>query len=167
LSALFFITPESSSTLIIVIAVHVGLGMGISYAIPWAMLPEVVDVDELVSGERKEGVYAGVMTFLRQTSSSLAVFAIGAILQTTGYNADLAFQPPSAVNAIRLINTVIPIVTVFLGILSCWWFPITRNNFAMIRDYLDKLYAGQPISEDEQMQIDAVIARVHGVSSKG
>jgi len=162
LASLFLLQPSTPTALILVIAVMLGLGMGISYAIPWAMLPEVVDVDEVVSGQRQEGVYAGIMTFLRQVSSSLAVFAIGAALQFSGYNADLAVQPPTAVSAIRLVTTLIPIFLIALGLLSAWLFPITRENFALLRDYLDKRHRAEALSADEKSRLAETIATVHG-----
>lgn len=162
LASLLLLGPQTPVALILAIAVLLGLGMGISYAIPWAMLPEVVDVDELVSGQRQEGVYAGIMTFLRQVSSSVAVFGIGAILQFTGYNADLAVQPPQAVSAIRMINTLVPIGTVALGLVCCWLFPITRENFALVREYIDKRRRNEPLSGEEKQRLHQVIRRVHG-----
>jgi Na+/melibiose symporter-like transporter len=161
LASLFLLQPSTPTALILVIAVMLGLGMGISYAIPWAMLPEVVDVDEVVTGQRQEGVYAGIMTFLRQVSSSLAVFAIGAALQFSGYNADLAAQPPSAVNAIRFVTTFIPIFLIALGLLSAWLFPITRENFAILRDYLDKRHRAEALSDAEKSRLGEVIVNVH------
>ncbi len=162
LASLFLLQPSTPTAFVLIVAVLLGLGMGISYAIPWAMLPEVVDVDEVVSGQRQEGVYAGIMTFLRQVSSSLAVFSIGAALQFSGYNADLAIQPPTAVNAIRLVTTVIPIFLIALGLGSCWLFPITRENFALIRAYLDKRQRGETVPAQEKQQLRDVIAKVHG-----
>jgi oligogalacturonide transporter len=165
LASLFLLTPATTTIFILVLAVLLGLGMGISYAIPWAMLPEVVDVDEVISGQRQEGVYAGIMTFLRQVTSSLAVFGIGAILQFSGYNADLAVQSPQAVAAIRMVTTVIPIGLIGLGLLSCWFFPITRQNFSLIREYLDKRHRGEIIPDDEKEKLQAVVKKVHGASS--
>jgi sugar (glycoside-pentoside-hexuronide) transporter len=162
LAALFFLNPHTPVAVILVFAALTGLGMGISYAIPWAMLPEVVDVDEVVSGQRQEGVYAGIMTFFRQVSSSLAVFGIGAILQVTGYQADLAVQPPQAVTAIRLINTAIPIGLIALGLLCCWLFPITRDNFGKIRAYLDKRHCQEVLSPEEKAGMRDLVAVVHG-----
>jgi sugar (glycoside-pentoside-hexuronide) transporter len=162
LASLFLLQPSTPTALVLLIAVLLGLGMGISYAIPWAMLPEVVDVDEVVTGQRQEGVYAGIMTFLRQVSSSLAVFAIGAALQFSGYNADLAVQPPAAVNAIRLVTTLIPIFLIGLGLLSAWLFPITRENFAILRDYLDKRHHAESLTPEEKSRLGEVIVKVHG-----
>jgi len=163
LASLFLLQPSTPTALVLVIAVMLGLGMGISYAIPWAMLPEVVDVDEVVSGQRQEGVYAGIMTFLRQVSSSLAVFTIGAALQFSGYNADLAVQPPAAVSAIRLVTTLSPIFLIGLGLLSAWFFPITRENFAVLRNYLDQRHRMEALTLDEKSRLVEVIAMVHGV----
>jgi sugar (glycoside-pentoside-hexuronide) transporter len=165
LAALFLLQTSTSTTIVLVIAVLLGLGMGISYAIPWAMLPEVVDVDEVVTGQRQEGVYAGIMTFLRQVSSSLAVFSIGAALQFSGYNADLDIQPPSAVNAIRFVTTFIPIFLLAMGLFSAWLFPITRENFALIRDYLDKRHHAESLSTDEKARLQEIILKVHGAKT--
>jgi sugar (glycoside-pentoside-hexuronide) transporter len=164
LAFVLLLDPQTSTAVILVVAVLLGLGMGISYAIPWAMLPEVVDVDEVVSGQRQEGLYSGIMTFLRQVSSSVAVFGIGAILQFTGYNASLAIQPPQAVTAIRLINSLVPVVMLACGLLCCWLFPITRQNFMLIRVYLDKRRSGTALSGDEKQAVREVIKTVHGAS---
>ncbi|WP_338460804.1 MFS transporter [Synechococcus elongatus] len=36
-----------------------------SYLIPWSMLPDVIEWDELQTGQRREGIYYGFMVFLR------------------------------------------------------------------------------------------------------
>jgi len=162
LASVFLLTPATPNAVILFVAVLLGLGMGVSYAIPWAMLPEVVDVDEVVSGQRQEGVYAGIMTFLREVSSSLAVFGIGAMLQFTGYNADLSTQPPQAVQAIRLITSALPIGMLVLGLFCCWSFPITRQNFALVRVCLDKRQRGEPLEDEEKNRLRQTIAAVHG-----
>ena len=42
----------------------------------YAILPDVPDVDELYTGERREGIYSGVISFLRQLSTALGLSLI-------------------------------------------------------------------------------------------
>jgi len=43
---------------------NTGPGNSVAYLIPWSMLPDVVDVDELNTGLRREGIYYGFFVFL-------------------------------------------------------------------------------------------------------
>ena len=148
LVVLFFITKETPSALLIMIAALVGLGVGASYALPWAMLPEVTDLDEAATGLQQEGVYSGVMTFIRQLSSGAAVFLVGALLSASGYieravDADAIAQPASALLTIKLIITLIPIVLTVLGILCVLKYPIHKDNFARIREVIKLRRGGE------------------------
>ena len=136
LASLSLLGPGAGAALVIGLAVLVGLGMGTAYAYPWAMLPETVDVEEAATGRRQEGLYAGVMTFLRQTSSSLAVLGLGALLQFTGYRAGETIQPESASIAIRLAVALVPGALLLFGILCGSRFPITRKAGSAIGDIL-------------------------------
>ena len=43
-----------------------GLGRGGLNYIPWNVYNYMADVDEIVTGRRREGAFAGVMTFVRK-----------------------------------------------------------------------------------------------------
>jgi oligogalacturonide transporter len=45
------------------ITVLFGLGTGGVYYIPWTVYTFLADVDEIYTGRRREGIYAGAMTF--------------------------------------------------------------------------------------------------------
>ena len=51
---------------------------------------------------------------------------------------------------------------VALGVLCNWLFPITRQNFAVIRRYLDQRHSGADIPAEEKLQITTIIQKVHG-----
>jgi len=147
LVVLFFITRETPAAMLVFIAALVGLGVGASYALPWAMLPEVTDLDEAATGIRQEGVYSGVMTFVRQLSSGAAVFLVGVLLSASGYietvAEDIAVQPASALLTIRLIITLIPIALTVLGILCMLKYPVNNYNFKRIREVIELRRSGE------------------------
>lgn len=148
LVVLFFITRDTPAALLVAIAALVGLGVGASYALPWAMLPEITDLDEAATGLQQEGVYSGVMTFVRQLSSGAAVFLVGALLSASGYieraaGAAATAQPASALLTIKLIITLIPIVLTVLGILCAMKYPINSDNFKRIREVIELRRSGE------------------------
>ena len=49
-----------------------GLGRGALNYIPWSVYNYMPDVDEIVTGRRREGAFAGVMTFIRKLMQSIA-----------------------------------------------------------------------------------------------
>jgi len=65
-----------------------GFGAGAIAYIPWAMLPETMDVEELKSGERKDGVYSGFLTFIRQLVQAIGTGIIPLFLWLIGYHVD-------------------------------------------------------------------------------
>ena len=66
------------------VAIVAGLGRGALNYIPWSVYNYMPDVDEIVTGRRREGAFAGVMTFIRKLLQSAVVFAVGPILDASG-----------------------------------------------------------------------------------
>ncbi|MDR2808298.1 MAG: MFS transporter, partial [Spirochaetaceae bacterium] len=89
------------------VMVFAGIGVGFSYVAPFAMVPDAIEYEALQSGERKEGVYYGIWTFMSKVGQSVAVFISGLVLSWGGYIAD-AVQSSKALWAIRLIIGPLP-----------------------------------------------------------
>ncbi len=53
--------PRGGEIHVLVAALFAGFGHGAANVIPWAMVADVVDVDELSSGKRREGIYSGYL----------------------------------------------------------------------------------------------------------
>jgi len=147
LLTLLLIGPNTPLWLILVFSAFHGVGMGSSYAVPWALLPEVTDYDEALTGERNEGIYAGIMTFIRKLSSALAMLMIGAVLQLSGYVGDAAVQTTTAVTAIRLTTILLPLVCSLLCAFFAARFPIGPHNLGKLREAVDARRRGEDIGD--------------------
>jgi len=145
LLSLLLIGPTTPLWLILVLSAFHGVGMGSSYAVPWALLPEVTDYDEALTGERNEGIYAGIMTFIRKLSSALAMLMIGAVLQFSGYVGDAAVQTPTAVTAIRLTTILLPLLCSLLCAFYAARFPIGPHNLGKLRETVDARRRGEDV----------------------
>ena len=78
---------------------------------PHSMIPDVIEYDELMTGERREGVYYGVHATSGKITGALASAACGWGLELGGYLETLEpgqSQPDAAVFAIRVMFALIP-----------------------------------------------------------
>lgn len=57
-----------------------GFGRGGINYIPWNTYTYMADVDEAITGLRREGIFAGVMTMTRKASQAVAVMLVGVLL---------------------------------------------------------------------------------------
>ncbi len=134
---IFFIQPGQME-LLVALAVLAGAGASVAYLIPWSMLPDVVDVDELNTGLRREGVYYGFFVFLQKLGISLGLAFSNLILQVVDYIPAIPGQPLPMQNdtvllAFRLFISFVPVVILLLSLPIAYKYPITRQRHAEIR----------------------------------
>lgn len=129
LAAIFL--PPGRPGLVYLLAVAAGVGISAAHVIPYSIIPDAVEYDELHSGRNREGVYFGLVTFLQQLASSGALFLVGLTLELSGYVPN-AVQSARALWGIRLLLGAAPALLLLLGILAMVSYPITRDAHAGI-----------------------------------
>jgi GPH family glycoside/pentoside/hexuronide:cation symporter len=92
------------------------------------LLSEVIDEDERLTGERREGMYFGMNGFIVRWGVSLQAALLGWILEATGYSADLAVQPDSAVAGIRFLTSGFPILVLLVSLVFFYLYPLGRKR---------------------------------------
>ncbi len=115
------------------LAALAGFGIATAYVVPWSMVPDVVEYDEVRSGQRREGSYYAFASFFQKLATALALWGMGQALALTGYitpdpAGPLPLQPAAAVDAIRVFIGPIPAVLLILAVLFAWKYPITRQS---------------------------------------
>ncbi|WP_322496355.1 MFS transporter [Chloroflexus sp.] len=128
---LFFLQPEQIA-LAMVLGVVAGAGVATAYLIPWSMMPDVIELDELETGQRREGMFYGFMVLLQKMGLALGLFLVGLALQVAGFNENLppGQQPESALLAIRLLIGPLPTVILICGMILTAFYPITKASHA-------------------------------------
>ena len=122
-----FFLPLGGNSLIYMIILVAGFGFSAQWVLPWSILPDVIEYDELLTNERREGMYYGVRGFIGKLSDALGLFVAGWILNLFGYVPDAA-QSAKALLGIRLFFGPVPALLVFLSLPLLIWFPITRKT---------------------------------------
>jgi GPH family glycoside/pentoside/hexuronide:cation symporter len=103
-----------------------------------ATLGDVVDYDELQTGQRREGSFSACQSWISKVGIALGVGASGWILQFTGFDAKLeGAQSPDAIFWIRILLSTIPVVGLVLALLSLWRFDLGEARMAEIRSQLE------------------------------
>lgn len=83
-SSIFFV-GEDSFTLLFVIIFLLGLGGGCGSVIAPSIQADVIDYDEYLTGERKEGAYTAIWNFIRKAAGGISAIITGWALQFAGY----------------------------------------------------------------------------------
>lgn len=134
--------PPGRVNLVFFLAALAGVGVSAAHAIPLAILPDVIDWDELRRAQRQEAAYYSVITLIQKLVGALTITLTGTLLAASGYvaNANLAdaMQPVSALRAIRFLAGPLPAVFFVAGIILVSFYPITRARHARILSLLAK-----------------------------
>jgi GPH family glycoside/pentoside/hexuronide:cation symporter len=124
-----------------VLAALSGSGIATAYVIPWAMVPDVVEHDELQTGQRREGSCYAFASFFQKLGTGIVVWAMGQALHWAGYltptqATPVPEQPFQAVQVIRYFMGPVPAVLLILSVAFAWFYPITREVHASLREQL-------------------------------
>jgi len=121
--------PAGRTDLALAAAVLAGPGIAAAHVLPWAMLPDVVEVDEAETGQRRAGAFYGVMTFLEKLGTAGAMNGMLLALGAAGYISGAEVQPDSAKAAIRWLIGPVPGLVLLLAATYAWMRPpLTRER---------------------------------------
>jgi len=131
----FFLLPlllpsDTVKTLVWWIIPPLGIGLSAIHVMPNTLLPEAIET--VTKGNSSEGVYYGILTFFFKTVNAVFQFVILGILGWTGYiesTQDIAVsQPASALLAIRVLVSLVPVFLMIGGLIISIRFPIGRDQ---------------------------------------
>ena len=138
ISIIAFLGHKLGSNFSLIMMAVAGTGMGFTYALPWAMVPDAVEYDYLLTGERTEGAFYGIWTFGTKIGQAVALGITGGVLSLTGYVPDV-IQSESAALGIRMLLGPIPALVFLLAILTLYFYPINEERYAEILQGIDKM----------------------------
>jgi GPH family glycoside/pentoside/hexuronide:cation symporter len=136
-----FTLRANQVTLAYILAGLSGFGIATAYVIPWAMVPDIIEYDQLRTGQRREGSYYAFASFFQKLATGLAIWGMGQALAWAKYITPAAgqappIQPPQAIQAIRIFAGPVPTVLLLLAIVCAWFYPISRENHKALLEQL-------------------------------
>ncbi len=147
------------------IVVVFGLGTGAVYYIPWQTYLFVADVDEVVTGRRREGTFSAAMHLCGKLMNSAVVAILGMWLQFNGYvsgtSGDIT-QPASVTTAILQIMVVGICGLTFLGLLSAKFMKLDRDTDLIVQQECKRIADGGRM-EDVDPEVKRICEELSGV----
>jgi GPH family glycoside/pentoside/hexuronide:cation symporter len=132
--------------LLLVPAPLMAFGLGGLFTLMPSMIADVVDVDELETYERREGMYSSIYWWVVKLGMAAALAVGGYLLNATGFDvARGGAQGASTVFLLRLADVLVPAGTSVLAVLALWRYPITEARASSVRRELDARRDASPV----------------------
>ncbi len=161
-----FIGPQSPFLFVYIFAALAGIGLGGYFVSIYAIFPDLPDVDELRTGERREGIFGALITLMRKFSGAVGIFIVANVIGAAGYvspieqvvdgAAKLIDQPQSDqfILTLRVIFVLVPVVLLSLSILVASRLKLTHLSHARLNRVLSARRQGDELDPELQAEAD-------------
>jgi GPH family glycoside/pentoside/hexuronide:cation symporter len=141
----FFLGPGDAAIYGILVFLS-GIGLGATIAIPSAMQADVIDYDELLTGERREGQYIGLWSIAKKLAAALGVGLSLSILSYAGYTPNVE-QSETVKLTLRVLYALVPSLFNLLGLAIALLYPIDSKAHQEILAAIEKRRAGEKVQD--------------------
>ncbi len=129
--------------LVLVPAPFLAFGLGGLFTLMPSMIADVVDMDELKTHQRREGMYGSIFWWVVKVGMAAALAAGGFLLNATGFDVALqSGQTEQTILNMRLCDVIIPMITSALAIWAIASFSITEERAYEVRRELEARRGG-------------------------
>jgi GPH family glycoside/pentoside/hexuronide:cation symporter len=141
----FFLGPGDTHIYGILVFIS-GIGFGATLALPSAIQADVIDYDELLSGQRREGHYIGLWSIAKKFAAAIGVGAGLSILGLAGYTPNVA-QTEQVQLTLRTLYALVPSVCNIIAFFIVLAYPISSRVHEDIRNAIAERKAGKPVAD--------------------
>ena len=137
-AAKWFCYSPDYPLLLLLPAPLMAFGLGGLFTLMGSMIADVCDLDELQTGERREGMFASIYWWVVKLGMAAAIAAGGFLLNATGFDVELGgAQSLETIQLMRLFDAGVPVLTSALAIWLVWLYPITEERAYEVRAELE------------------------------
>lgn len=112
-------------------------GIGSLFVLMMSMTADVIDLDELNTGKRREGTFGAIYWWMVKFGFAIAGGLSGIIMSSVGFDSGAATQPEAAIDGLRFFFSGLPILGTFIAILVMRDYDVTEEKAGEIRAALD------------------------------
>lgn len=126
-----------------------GIVVTAMYLYMWSMIADVVEVDELRTGHRHEGLYFGASVFFSKLATGLSTLLVGLVLAAVDYTEGADSQSQATVDGIRALQAYGPAALYLIAAATVLLVPMTRARHSSLVAALERRRQGVPGDEGE------------------
>ncbi|MFK7949289.1 MAG: MFS transporter [Saprospiraceae bacterium] len=128
-------------------------GIGSLFTIMMSMTADVIDIDELNTGKRREGIFGAIYWWMVKIGFAIAGGLSGVIIAFVGFNPDLATtEQQAAVDGLHAFFCFFPMVGTLIAMLIMWNYDLTEEKANDIRKQLEARKTENTSTSDELKQ---------------
>ncbi|WP_297695011.1 MFS transporter [uncultured Eudoraea sp.] len=113
---LWFLFIPGKPYMFIIALPFFAFGIGSLFTLMMSMTADVIDLDELNTGERREGIFGAIYWWMVKFGFAIAGLLTGTIMSVVGFNPDAAVQPDGAILGLRIFYSGFPILGTLVAI---------------------------------------------------
>ena len=133
---LWFLFVPGKPYLFLIALPFFSFGIGGLFTIMMSMTADVIDLDELTSGKRREGVFGAIYWWMVKFGFAIAGGLSGAIFSFIGFDTALETQPESAIIGLRLFFSGLPILGTLIAMFIMRNYEISEERANEIKEQL-------------------------------
>ena len=134
----WFCYQPDNPWLVVLPAPLIAFGLGGLFTLMPSMMADIVDLDELETHERREGMYGSIYWWVVKLGMTAALAGGGFLLNATGFKVELGgAQAESTITLLRLYDAVIPVIASAIAIWAVATLGIDQQAAEKTRKALD------------------------------
>jgi GPH family glycoside/pentoside/hexuronide:cation symporter len=96
-----------------------------------SIVADVVEWDQLRTGERREGAFAGIQSFIIKAAQGVGLALVNVALDIIGYVPDVP-QSAATLRNLKILYGLVPGVIFWTGAAIFLFYPITKKTHALM-----------------------------------
>lgn len=113
-------------------------GIGSLFTLMMSMTADVIDLDELNTGQRREGIFGAIYWWMVKFGFAIAGLLTGTIMSAVGFNPEVAVQPEGAIIGLRAFYSGFPILGTLVAIFVMSKYDLTEQRANEISAQLEE-----------------------------
>lgn len=121
--------PSGAFATILILFLIIGISDAANQLFPNAMVPDTVEVDQLKTGERREGAIFGAWAFCRKLGMTAGAFLSSILLSLIGFQKAAPQQTEAVLVGIREIYVLAPALLWTCALITLFAYKLTHDAF--------------------------------------
>lgn len=159
-----FVTPNTPVFILYIATILYNIGFSGPGFVINNIQPDVTDVDELITGRRREGVITTFYSFVRKTINSFVTGFLGIFLQVIGYDTtnldkiEYAALSTKTEFGLRLIVSWLPVIFAVTSLILIFRFKMKKRDHEIIQSVIAQKHETGTceISSDDKKRLEAI-----------